>query len=351
MYTFWLTPTWASAQPNVPCIIGGYTNDPGCAGEPANMMVWNAFVSNVAIRYNGVINYYELWNEPNCPCEYNGSIQYMVQMAAAANTIIHKINPKAILIAPGVERGNTGTGGAFGGWTKDFLTDGGSQYVQALAWHGYICNESEGFSACANIGCYGGSTAIDCAGTPLIYQIVQLESIAKEYNVVPNLWNTEGGWLTNSELSNTTMQAAFLSRWYIIQASYNVTSAIWWEWGAPPISASTAYGSLHYLNNTLTPAGKAYYQVGKWLIGSSIQACKTTNSSAELFTCPIKLLNGTLDMLAFAGNTPIAYQVNTIKFNRYQNLNGSVNAINGNFIPIGIEPILLENATKGAGNA
>jgi hypothetical protein len=53
-------PTWASARPTEP---GAYGN--GTAAEPANMAKWSEYVTDLATRAAGKVEYYEILNEPS----------------------------------------------------------------------------------------------------------------------------------------------------------------------------------------------------------------------------------------------------------------------------------------------
>lgn len=105
IHTLFGTPSWASARPSEVC---SYEN--GAAAEPSNLTTWDSYCSACATRYQGQIDYYEIWNEPNLTGFYTGTQTILSQMTRRANQIIKAIDPEAQIICPAVTSLQSGTG-------------------------------------------------------------------------------------------------------------------------------------------------------------------------------------------------------------------------------------------------
>ena len=83
-----LTPAWASARP-----AEASNYKPGNAAEPSNLELWRNYVRTVASRYKGRIRTYELWNEPNIPKFFSGSVDMLVKLTQIAREELKKVDP------------------------------------------------------------------------------------------------------------------------------------------------------------------------------------------------------------------------------------------------------------------
>ena len=67
---------------------------------------------------------------------------------------------------------------------------------------------------------------------PAVRQIEALHDVLESFHVEDKpIFNTEGGWRRNSDLPDSMERAAFIARWYILQASMGVARAYWYGWG------------------------------------------------------------------------------------------------------------------------
>jgi hypothetical protein len=216
VYNMHLTPTYASAHPNEPCAA---RMTPGCNQPPANLADWDDFVRALVGRYKGRIQYYEVWDEPNRPATWDGSDEDMLKLADHAYRIIHEMDPNAKVITPGVAvRGvqPMSFGCGLECWLDRYLSKGGYKYADVISWHGFFCDNRRKGGCGHGIGC---DTPIECAGTPLINQIKLVRSYAAK-NGVPDkpIMDTSGGWGRDENVTDTDQRAAYISRWYVLQA-------------------------------------------------------------------------------------------------------------------------------------
>jgi len=74
-------------------------------GPPDNMADWGDFMHDMAARYKGRIQAYEIWNEPNLAREWGDeapSPKGYVEMLKVAHTAIKKADPAALVITAGL---------------------------------------------------------------------------------------------------------------------------------------------------------------------------------------------------------------------------------------------------------
>jgi hypothetical protein len=326
-----LTPAWASSNPERPC--AGGRNLLGCAEIPANISDWDDFVTALVTRYKGRIRYYEIWDEPNRPEAWRGTVRDMVTLAQHAYLIIKSIDPSAKVLTPGVTVIGIQPphpGCIMDCWLDQYFAAGGYQYADAVTWHGFYCPNS--IRACGNgIGC---DVAINCAGTPLLNQIRLVRSTMAKYGLADKpLLDTSGGWGKNENLPDPDQQAAYVARWHILQAADGVTAADWWGWN------TTTWGTL-WTETGETPATEAYRQTYQWLVGSTIP--KPCSLSASTWSCELTRPSGYRGLIVWTDSaTPVTYTV-PASFHRYRDLIGKAAAVNG-AVTINYKPILLES--------
>jgi len=75
---------WASSNPDLVNYIG-----PGAPARPPTYRNWRDYITAVAQRYKGSIRYYEIWNEPNDPTYYSGTVAQLAQLTQEAYSIIN----------------------------------------------------------------------------------------------------------------------------------------------------------------------------------------------------------------------------------------------------------------------
>ena len=278
-YTFFMAPAWVN------CTNSRSGCGRGDAGD-VNMTDFNEFVANVAVHYNGqngnyFIKYYELWNEPNCGCFWNGTTAQLVALTSNAYSIIKSIDPSAVVLAPGVSVIATQSGQT---WLKNYLNAGGAKYADGIAFHAYACVEQT--EHCTDPGVYcPQSKILDCAGLPLVHEIQNIQTQMSGGGAGKDpIYVTEGGILRDDfgSITDPNQQAAFVSRWYTILASYNITSAVWYDWD----------GNGTYGISTWHSAIVAYNQTYNWLNGSTLTAPCSLYYDNSMWECPMTRPDG-----------------------------------------------------------
>ena len=302
LYTFGRTPQWASTNPEAPGPYG-----PGQCAPPI-LSAWDQYVTAVVTNAAGRIKYWELWNEPD-EASYCGDIPTMVVMAQHAYAIIKSIDPSATVLSPAP----SGESGAT--WLDSFLTAGGLNTFDVVAFHGY-----------------GGA------------QAEQINAIVDDYRLVMSrhnlsalpLWDTECSW-GESSIGDDAHRAAFLSKYFFLQWSRGVDRVIWYAYDSDP-----GWGRLIDATGNLLPSGIAYGESYKWIVGATLtEPCAQDQSGT--WTCSISRPGGyRAEILWNSTVSATASATTPSQMKEYRDLAGGVNPIFNATIPLQNLPILLE---------
>ena len=335
MVTFGWTPTWASSK----CVEGKI-----CPYPPDNLQDWIDFITKVVNHYNGVtapnIQYYELWNEANDKAFWSGTQGQLIDLAKAAYPIIHQ-NPMSVLLTPSTSGARTEARD----WMRSYLLGdplhgSGYQYADGGTFHGYLAPQGESpypYPEDSDVSGYG-DIVTRAATFRLLFDSNGLQG--------KPMFDTEGSW-GRANITDPNQQAAWLARWYLLQAGAGtVQSAYWLAWGnstpSKPIDEQWGLISDYYDQITPTAAGIAYGQVYNWLVDAAISPC---TSSANVWTCAL-IRSGTYQGLAVwfysADENGTTSYTPGAQFVRYRDLAGNVTPVSG-AITIGAQPILLES--------
>ena len=311
-YVFVNTPAWASTRPNEPCI----GKKMGCAAPP-NPADLEEFVTTLVTRYKGKISSYELWNEPNGSGFWTGTPKQMAELAARIYPLIKSIDPAAIVTTPAVS--SSGWPLSHDQWLDQYLAAGGGKYADVVAWHGYAGRNDR--------------PALPPEG--LVQQIQVLRAVLARHHLTQlPIWNTEGGWGKNAQLPDQDEQAAFLVKWFMINFTYGIARAYWYQWDNPE------WGTLWRENGGVDPAGKAAEQVHDWLNGAtSVSPCRA-ESSSNLWTCDLTKGSSLYRVLwSASGESRYSNVANVIS---HTEVGGTMQGPNHQPITVGSRPILLE---------
>ena len=303
------TPRWASSTPDAATDVE-QGNPPGLSGNPRDMEDWRNFVRTVATRYKGRIRNWEIWNEPNRPQSWTGSVDQMVDLTREAYTILKEIDPANYVVSPAATE-------TFGLKFFDaFLAKGGGRWADAIGYHFYVGK--------------------DAPPEAMIALIASVKKIMDKHGVGSKpLWNTEAGWL-GQELFLPDTQAAYLARAYILNWSSGVDRFYWFAWENHHGTRIELVGAD---NATLTPAGKAFATLQTWMTGAVLTQCAAAQNN--VWTCDLERGTQTFHILWSADSEtqfqlPAAWQAK-----EFTALDGGVHALRGSSITIGSSPVLV----------
>jgi hypothetical protein len=304
------TPRWASSTPDAPTDVEA-GNPPGLSGPPRDMGDWRIFVRTIATRYKGRIHNWEIWNEPNRPQSWTGSVQTMVEMTREASQILREIDPDNRIVAPAPEE----TKGL--GFLEEFLKEGGGQYVDMIGYHFYV--------------------GPDDGPEAMVQLIDKVEAIMARYGQSDKpLWNTEAGWL-GPKLLPQDLQAAYVARAYILNWAAGVDRFYWFAWEN---HNGTQIVLTESDNATLTPAGKAFATIQVWMTGSSMTRC--ASKSGNTWICDLRNQSGQSHIVWNTKGNEIFASPGDWHANYAERLDGNRSAIQGKSITVGVQPVLIQ---------
>jgi hypothetical protein len=206
---------------------------------------WRRYVREVGTRFQGRIRLWEIWNEPDCVCFYTGSIPQLVQLTRVAAEELRRIDPANRIIGPAF----TDEGLAM---MDAFYAAGGGRWVDIVAWHQTNRFPPEGDTV----------------------RVLAVRALMAKHGLAGRpLWTTEGHAIGH----RGTSDAAILARTYLTLWLYGVSSFSWYAWDiaeyAPvPGHERTQWVTLTDASYRLKPAGVAYRELQRWLVGSRVTA-------------------------------------------------------------------------------
>jgi len=323
IYTVAAPPPWSES--NTTTCTGNI-----CTGPPKSSAV-NAFVSNVAIKYKGKIQYFEIWNEPNgkytngTPTFWSGNISQLVSLTTNTSRIIKSIDPSALIIGPATTFYSLAPGmsNVANNWLQEFLDDGGAAGLDGISFHYYASSPD-----CLT------TMVLDCMGTSLLGKVDFIKTVMDDNGAGSKLLiDSEGSYTSSFPTLSDPVLEAVVSRWYILQASAGVNIAIWYAYSN---NQGVAYNPWD--SNALIALNQTY----KWLVGGTIYQCTPDPSipNNAVWTCYLKTSAGNLDILAWGLNSSESYAPPS-GYTNYQEWNGTKGTITGGTITLGVQPTEL----------
>jgi hypothetical protein len=312
LYTFGVTPQFDATLPPPPIHCVGPTiygcsapNDvnPNGTGTDAT---FSAFVTALVTRYKGEIAFYELWDEPDCTCYFDGTDAQLVRMGTDASNIIHSIDPDALILSP-----------SYHVWTlttfwDPYLAAGGAATFDIVNFHmrgnGTLNETPESF-----LGTYASIEAN-----------LQTNNLANR-----PLWDTEHGIKADESLPDTNEQAGFAAREVALRAGVGLPRQYMYAWDdVAPVGFQDDL------------AGTAWNTIAGWLIGQTISPC---TASGTVYTCNVSDGQIVWDTAQSCSNGTCTYSNYTYpsSYAWQTNLAGAKTALTGTTVPIGYEPIFL----------
>jgi Glycosyl hydrolases family 39 len=326
MFALGYTPTWASARPQ-----SRDDKHPGYTAEPKDMNDWRDFLRTLATRYKGKIQAYELWNEPNSPEFYSGTVDQLVRLAKEGYTTLHQVDPTITVVSPPPAGGNLP-------YLDKYLAAGGGEYADIIAYHFYVTPDPP-------------EAMVDMAE--------KIKQIMAKYGVANKpLWCTETGYYMQAQYRDVKpvgtvfpvlpydQAAAYVARAYILTWAAGVQRVYWWAWDDPNLGLADGQG--FDIGMTRKPAAEAYDRVAHWLIGALMTSCSSDDSGT--WVCEITRPDDYGGHIVWNVRGDKNFTIPEAWHARWRtNLSGPNSSVAGaKEVEIGIKPILLENKTEKA---
>ena len=342
LYTFRLTPSWASSKPTDNCARGaasglvGLAAMPGECDPPADLNPdgtgadkhWKDFVGAIALHNKNSsktahITYWEIWNEPHNDFFWTGTFDQMMRMARDASAVIKSINPDAVILSPsvGLDVGKSVK------WITGYLSAGGGDYADIIAFHGYV---------------HSGRLGIYPSATDLVSRLNSFRNILAKYGQSSKtLWDTEASWgnAKGMGFEDEDSQAAFLAQFYLLHWSQGIPRLYWYAWNDGLV------GTLWVPDPTdpsdpgrLTKAAIAYKQLFNWLRGSTMT--ERCSQKGSLWICGLSEADGHTAQIVWASREEENYSPNALPM-KMRDLDGNVSTVSAG-IKVNTKPVLLE---------
>lgn len=314
------TPMWAN--PGAPA--APYP-DESRAAPPRDLADWDSYVTALVKRYRGRIEGYELWVLANDRRFFNGSVGTLVEMTRRASRIVRSVDPKAVVVCPGM--GNL--------WTPD-----GQRVLQEFA-------EAGGYDYCdvAGIKLYQRS-ASDPPET-MLGLASTIDQLLHASGVQPHLWNTGTTYSITLQPALPQDKARdYAVRFYLvgIYARYlNIERMYFYSWGSSKIPIV-----LQATGGEPTPAALAVEQLQRWLVHASSVSCghgAAMRLPDNVWQCEFVIADVGHSHRAIirwtdSGTAATTAEPTVVAVRR---LDGSRTAVSGgDAIPVGEEPVLIE---------
>ena len=336
LLTFGYTPKWASARPNEICAFG----TTGCAAEPLDIADWENYVSTVAKRYKGRIKYYEIWNEPaflenetalrtrGLPVFYSGTVKKLVEMGNSTYRIIKQIDPDAKVVSPSivstVDRLST------------YFAAGGYNALDIVGYHFYTDQPEK-----------------------ILSTVIAVKKLMAQYGIVDKpLWNTEMGFFFErpglqilpskpkgsfEDVLSMDTGAAYVVRSLVLAAAAGIDRFYWYDWDSERPPAELPMGLASKEGTVADQAGTAYATAIRWLIGATIEVCRSPNG--KLWVCTLKRRTRTA-WLVWSVDGPVAVTIPINISPLYTESLGNTRSLkiqDINDLKIGASPVLLKS--------
>lgn len=313
LYTFGVTPEYDATLPKLPVHCVGPTvygcsapNDVNADGTGSDAD-FSAFVTALVTRYKGEIAFYELWNEPDCPCYFDGTDAQLVRMGKDASAIIHSIDPNALVLSPSYHVWTLST------FFDPYIQAGGAATFDIVNFHmrgnGTLNNIPESF-----------------LGT---YASIEADLVTNKLNNLP-LWDSEHGIKAVNNITDPDELAGYVAREVALRAGIGLPRQYIYAWDdTPPVGEQG------------NESGTAWDTIAGWLIGHVISPC---TASGTVYTCNLddgqivwdtaqSCSNGVCTTSNYTYPSTYAWQTN---------LTGTRTALTGTTVAIGYKPIFLQ---------
>ena len=327
LFTLYSTPNWAASNPALVCDASATFGNGTCTppddlnpdGTGTDQHVKDFITALMNHVGPGKIKYIEIWNEPNNPPEWTGTLAQIVRMTQDVRTVAQSIDPNVLICSP-AETGD-GTNLNQMNWLGAFLAAGGGAYVDVITLHGHVPDDTPEFIA----------TRIDNTRTVMAIYGQSAKPI----------FDTEGSWPALE--APPVDEVAFTGRHFLLQIAEQIQKFYLYSFDLK------IDGYLYdRTEQMLTPNATAYEQIYTWTVGALPSS--PCSASGTVWSCDFKRANNyeALAVWDSSGNcfdcTTATYAV-PAQFKQYRDLAGNLTPISASTVPIGPRPILLETGT------
>jgi hypothetical protein len=315
-------PPWAAVNPKS-CSFYKGTNIAACTSMVNNINYLDTFINTLVARYKGKIAMYELWNEPNVPNVFTGTIPQMVELTQHVYNDVRNGDPNALIASPSSTDAD---------WLLSYFQAGGPTGVNIIDLHGY-----------PNVKQDDSPEAI--VGFKTVNPKINLASIHLQAKPI---WDSENSWGGPDANTDPDYRASFVARSLFEQWSVGMRVNYWYGWDEP------VWGTLWTPTGGETLAGTTYGIVEGWMLGATMPYPCSENGGTywlAVYTCDLTRSGGYQARAVFDTTQTCKNGVCTTssytpdpKYVQYRDITGAVFSITpGETVQVGLKPILLEN--------
>jgi hypothetical protein len=300
LLTLGQTPAWASTNPDDVNYVGA-----GAPAPPANIQDWRDYITAVAQRYKGRIRYYEIWNEPNDPTYYTGTVAELADLTAEAYSILKAVDPGNTVLSPAAYQP---------GYLDQLLQAGIASNVDMIAYHFYETPPE--------------ATAADIAN-------VNLVMAANGVSAMP-LWASEGASGDNTTVPES-LAAAYLVRKYLVHLAFGSIRFDWYAWGK---ASAYCVGTEENDPQVLTEAGQAFGILLHWLNGASLTGASIDASGT--WQIGLSWRDGASGLIVWNPSATVQFAIpSTFHSVSQHDIFGNSTSVETNTVTINDSPVLL----------
>jgi hypothetical protein len=350
LYTIYSTPTFHSSNPtDTTCGEGAGACEPprdinpDGSGTDANLI---AFMTALVNHVGDKIAYYEVWNEANIGIEYNGTWPQLVRMAQDARRIVLAGNPEAKMLSPSFAEFTYASAATREAAYLNTSLNGstGGQQADILNFHGYVVTPALPVPI------------PEYEVTNLTNLRAALTNAGDEADLAKPFWDSE--WGPGIGLNEPDLNAAFIARHLLIDASLNIARSYYYDWDSNDQRALWSNTLTDCLNagtpnadGYLCDTGTAFQQTERWLLGNTaVGPCSGPLPPATgVWTCSLLEANGVQTLAVWSTSQTCAAGTCTTsvysydpRYKQYFTLSNSESTpLSGGTVPVGAKPILL----------
>jgi hypothetical protein len=292
------TPEWASSDPGVVTYYGA-----GAPAPPKNIQDWRDYIQAVAQRYKGIIRYYEIWNEPNDPTYFIGTVPQLVDLTVEASKILKAVDPQNTVMSPAAYSE---------GYLDLLLGQGIAPYVDVIGFHLYETPPEQ--------------TGIGLANVRLVMAAHGVSSIP--------LWDTEGA--SGNTKTSPKKAPAYIVRKFLTDLAFGSGRFDWYTWG----TATDFCVGTESKNHSTSAAGKAYGYLHAWLTGANLNQAAV--DSANNWQIGLALANGDKGLIVWNPTKTSQFTLpKGFQLFEEDDIFGGTHAVTGQTVQVGEFPVLL----------
>lgn len=321
IYTLGMTPAWAGSKHPKDCNNSSY--GPSICTKPLSTETWRQYVRALGLRYKGVIQVWEIWNEADVWVHWDQTPEELIALVKIAAQELKSIDPANQIIGPNI----TGAGLRF---LSQFLAAGGGAYLDGISIHAYLGRVPElSFGQIRNV-----RQMLNDSG----------------YGNLP-IWNTETAVSCNTlledcnEIKTATRRGLSgedaLAQGVIGNAALGIKSFVYYTWEGAAID----YGNLPLVDvnyQVPTKAGRVLSTLKQWLWGSKVKYRVANSAGLNV----VEVSRGdALSLVIWSSSSPTSFDLTTFASgSRYERASGGgSHPLIGSHLDVGSEPILISS--------